>query len=461
MAKTPFAKRDEEREVTRRALIKWTLAAGAALGVSRGRIMQILENTAGKETAFAAAENTSCRTIHLVGRNGGLAWATLLFPQVDIAVQSKAGQAYQSPGQGAKATDTFKPYFKGPDTPWADLPGSQQFTGFVCGNSNAHSDINMSTSVLNGNNVFAFASALQASTPAVIPVVSVGGLDIGTAPGASVATAVSSADQVVNLFNSAASRAGGLLAKSQDATTYAVQYSAFAQLNRASARSTEKTAYTTAVGAAGLLGVNLAAKLQIQTADLARYGATGAANNIKAIAQGFIVAVKAFQMGLTSSIVLPFMGDDPHPAFADGRSTSVPPQLKMIFNALMADLKATTDDVTNKVLADDTVITIMGDTPKNCLNSNGWGDGTAMGSGMAFVYSAGHLKSGWFGNISSAGTVTGFDQTGADATFNNANTAKLALASIAYAVAKGDERAIAPFSNGVTISNGIGVPKQL
>jgi len=461
MAKTPFAKRDEEREVTRRALIKWTLAAGAALGVSRGKIMEILERTAGKETAFAATENSSCRTIHLVGRNGGLAWATLLFPQVDIAKQSKAGQSYNRPGMGMMAPGTAKPLWFSPDTPWQDLPPSQQFTGFVCGNSSAHSDINASTSILNGNNVFSFATALQASTPAVIPVVAVNGLDIGTSPGGATATAVGSPDQIVGLFNSAASRAGGLLSNSQDATTYAVQYAAFAQLNRASSRSTQKISYNTAVGAAGLLGVNLAAKLAIQPADLQRYGATSVANNIKAIAQGFIVAVKAFKAGLTNSVVLPFMGDDPHPAFADGRSGTVPAQLKMIFDGLMADLKSTTDEVTNKVLADDTVITIMGDTPKDCTQSNGWPDGTRNGSGMAFVYSAGHLKSGWFGNIDSNGAVTGFDQTGADATFNNANTAKLALASIAYAVAKGDERAIAPFANGVTISNGIGIPKQL
>ncbi|MEO8549498.1 MAG: hypothetical protein ABI678_05980, partial [Kofleriaceae bacterium] len=79
MAKTPFAKRDEEREVTRRALIKWTVAAGAALGVSRGKIIEILERTAGKETAFAAAANASTRSVHICAGNGGLSWFQLLF----------------------------------------------------------------------------------------------------------------------------------------------------------------------------------------------------------------------------------------------------------------------------------------------------------------------------------------------------------------------------------------------
>ena len=59
-----------------------------------------------------------------------------------------------------------------------------------------------------------------------------------------------------------------------------------------------------------------------------------------------------------------------------------------------------------------------------------------------YVYSAGHLKSGWFGSIDRNGNVKGFDAQGKPATYNGANTAKYAMASIAYAIAKRDERAI-------------------
>jgi len=464
MAKFPFAKRDEEREVTRRALIKWTVAAGAALGVSRGKIIEILEKTAGKETAFQAAENPSTRSVHVVPGNGGASWFTLLFPVPAIASANDPNLSYHKPGQGSMMAGTDRPYFVGPDTPFATLSPSQQMTGFVCGRSQAHTNDPQTTiAQLNNNNIFAFATALQASTAAVVPVVAINGLTIGTAPGGAQATAVGDATQIVNLFNSAASRAGGLLSKSQDATTYAVQYSAFAQLNRASARSTQKISYNTAVGAAGLLGTNLAAKLQIEAADLARYGATSAPNNVKAIAQALIVAVKSFKMGLTGSIVMPAMNDDPHTAFADGRVNTVPAQLKTIFDAFMSDLKSTTDDVTNKVLADDTVITFSGDTPKDCTSHAGgnWGDGTPNGQNFLWCYSAGHLKTGWFGSVSPTGTVTGYDANGANATYNAANTAKYALASVAYAIAKGDERAISPFANGVAISGIFGVPKQL
>lgn len=464
--KSPFAKRDEERDVTRRALIKWTVAAGAALGVSRGKIIEILEKTAGKETAFAAAENSSTRSVHLAAGNGGLSWFTLLFPQVDIATANDANLSYHKPGMGAMMPGTDRPYFVGPDTPWATLPAASQFTGFVAGRSQAHtSDPQTTVATLGMNNIYAFATALQSSSPSVVPVIAVNGLTIGTAPGAAAPTAVADATQVVGLFNSAASRAGGLLSQSKDATTYAVQYAAFAQLNKAAARSTQKTSYTTAVGAAGLLGTNLAAKLQITPADLMRYGVTtGTQNNVKAIANGLIVAVKAFQMGLTNCIVMPAMNDDPHGAFADGRINTIPGALKGILDAFMTDLKATTDSVTNKVLSDDTVITITGDTPKDSVSHAGgnWGDGTPGGSNLVFVYSAGHLKSGWFGGISRTGTVSGFNAAGTTGgAFVAADTAKYALASIAYAIAKGDERAISPFANGVAISGTFGRPKNL
>ncbi|CAN5540355.1 hypothetical protein BH11MYX1_BH11MYX1_30100 [soil metagenome] len=447
-------------------MIKWTLAAGAALGVCKGKIVEILEQTAGRETAFAAAESTSTRSVHIVGDNGGLAWFTQLFPIPAIATSTNGLVSYATPNVGAMATGTDNAYWLGKNTPWVDLPAALQATCFLAGTSQAHvqNGAQQSVSVLGANNIFAFATALQASSPSVVPVIAVSGVGIGSAPGSAQPTAVVSSTDIVNLFNSAASRAGGLLAKSNDATTYAVQYAAFAQLNRASQRSTQKIGYRTAIGAAGLLGTNLEAQLRIDTtADYARYGVTAGDVKELPIAQALIIAVKAFRMGLTNSIVLPAMSDDPHSAFSDGRVNTVPGKLKGILDAFMKDLKASTDSVTGQVLSDDTVITVTGDTPKDVTNhaQGDWTDGTPGGANQVFVYSAGHLKSGWFGSTSAAGVVTGYGADGKPAAFNNANTAKYALASIAYAIAKGDERAIAPFANGTTISGNFGRPKQL
>jgi hypothetical protein len=460
MAKSPFSKRDEQREITRRALIKWSVAAGAALGVSRSKVFEILERSAGKDLAFAAAENPTTRSVHIIAGNGGNAWFQLLWPHNDVAAANNPNFAWHRPGESSLIPGTDKPLTKGPDTPFQDLPAARQMTVFQCGNNETHTANPTSVLTLNGNNIISVASALQSSSPSVIPMISIGGVDAGTAPGAARPAAVGNADGVVGLFNSAASRAGGLLSKAEDAQLYKAQYDAFAQLNRVN--STTKTSYQTASSAAQFLGTNLAAKLQITNEDLARYGIDGTTRaNVRDIGRALIVAVKAFRMGLTNSVSLPAMRDDPHGAFADGSAMSVPPMLRKVFDGFMNDLKNTVDDNTGKVLADDTVMTITGDTTKNPLQRGGWPDGTPNNSNVVWVYSAGHLMSGWFGGTRRDGTAQGFDASGATAAYNGANTARFAMASIAYAIAKRDDRAITNFANGVKIGGVFGRLKDL
>lgn len=461
MAKSPFAKREESYELSRRALIKWTVAAGAALGVSRSKIFEILEGSAGKGTAFAAAANPTTRSVHIVAGNGGFAWFQLLWPQVDIAMANNPNFAYHRPGQASLFPGTAKPLAVGPDTPFQTLSASRQMTAFMAGNNETHTGTPNSTTLLNGSNIHAIASVLQLTNPSVIPAITLGQTTLGTAAGAPVAAQVGNAGDAVGLFNSAASRAGGLLATSSHASLYKAQYDAFAQLNRAANRSTNKKSYTTASGAAGFLGTNLAAKLSLQPAELTMYGVDGnTRGNVRAIAETLIFSVKAFKMGLTSAIVLPAMNDDPHGAFGDGSVNTVPTQLKNVFDGFMTHLTSTVDDVTGITLADDLTMTICGDTPKDSLNPNGWPDGTANNSNWIYVLSPGHLKTGWFGGITAGGQAQGFDANGQTAAYNGAQQSRLALASIAYSIAKRDERAISPFANGLTISGRLGLPKD-
>lgn len=461
MAKSPFTKRDERRELDRRALIKWTVAAGAALGISKAGVFDILESTAGKGVAFAASENVTRRSVSIVAGNGGLAWFQLLWPQVDVAKANNNNFAWHRPGMARDVPGVGRGLVVGPDTPWADMPAQRQVTCFTCGANETHTTSPQSVVGLNGSNIFSIVSALQAASPSVIPLVTIGDVDIGTAPGGARPANVGNGEGIVGLFNSAASRAGGLLSTSQDAAIYKAHYDAFIQLNRAANRSTTKASYTTASGAAQFLGTNLAAKLQITPEDLARYGVNGGTrDNVANIARTFIVAVKAFKMGLTNSIVMPAMRDDPHGAFDNGDVNTVPGQLKMVFDAFMLDLVNTTDENTLKSLADDTVITIHGDTTKDPLRRGGWPDGTPGNTNVVYVYSAGDLKPGWFGSINRNGDVQGFDAQARPAAYNGNQTARYAMASIAYAIAKRDERLIAPFANGTTISGVFGNPKD-
>jgi hypothetical protein len=462
MAKSPFSKRDEQREITRRALIKWSVAAGAALGVSRTKVFEILEKTAGRELAMAASANPTTRSVHLIAGNGGAAWFQLLWPHNDVAAAANPNFAWHRPGESMLVSGTDKPLTVGPDTPFKDLAATKQMTVFQCGANETHTAAPQSVLSLNGNNIISIASALQAASPSVIPMITIGVADAGTAPGAARPANVGNADGIVNLFNSAASRAGGLLSNPADATLYKAHYDAFAQLNRAAERSTQRTSYQTASSAAQFLGTNLAAKLQITQEDLTRYGIDGTTRaNVRDIGRAFIVAVKAFKMGLTNAVALPAMRDDPHGAFADGSAMSVPPMLKKVFDGFMADLKATVDDATQTVLADDTIITICGDTTKSPVNRGGWPDGTPNNSNVMWVYGAGHLKTGWFGGTTRNNVAQGFDASGNTVAYNGANTARFALASVAYAVAKRDERSISTFANGITIGGTFGRLKDL
>jgi hypothetical protein len=460
MAKSQTSKRDAEHEVTRRALIKWSLAAGAALGVSRSGVFEILEKTAGKGVAAAASELPTKRSMHLVAGNGGFAWFQLLWPHTDVALAANPTFAWHKPGMATLVNGTRKPFVRGPDTPFQNLSPQRQMTAFMAGQNQTHTDDPETPVTLGGNKVTAVIGALQANSPSVVPVIVVGGLGYGTAPGAPNPTAVAQAAGMVDLFNSAASRAGGLLAQSRDATLYKAHYDAFAQLNRAANRSTTKQSYVTASGAAQFLGTNLAAKLQILPEDLTRYGVDGNTRaNVTAIARTMIISVKAFKMGLTNSVMLRAMNDDPHGAFTGGDVNTVPASLKRVFDAFMTDLTNTNDDNTQRALADDFVMSIHGDTPKTPLAANGWPDGTPGGSNWMYVWGGGDLYTGWYGGIDRNGNVRGFDANGNDAAYNAANCARLATASLAYAVAKRDERLISPFANGIQIADRFGPAK--
>jgi hypothetical protein len=466
-----MAKRDHEREIGRRALIKWSLAAGAALGVGRSRICSILERTAGRSVAEAAANQHNKRSIHIRAGTGGLAWFQLMWPHNDIAAALNPAFAWHRPAGQQVIQGTGGMLTVAADTPFQSLPPAKQVTAMMAGINQQHTD-NPDSIVrsVNGGSLFAIASVLQADTPSVVPVITIGNLDFGSAPGAPSASNALTSDDVVGLFNSAASRAGGLLATGGHADLYRAQYATLAELNRASGLSTTRDAYHTSRSASKFLGTNLAKELQFRVGtDDVNYGLTGSvfasiSNNpqdtgggkqdqLTNFARGLAVAAKAFEMGLASSVVLPSIRDDPHGAFGGGgnltsESVAVLATLKTILDAFMADLGGRTDSVTGERLSDGTIITIEGDTPKTPLVNNTWPDDTPQNSNWMFVLGGGSLKTGWFGGIDRNQTVTGFNPaTGNPKAPDATLQAQAAVAATAYAITRGDRRRVGDFTN--------------
>lgn len=446
------SRRDREHDLSRRALIRWSLAAGAALGVSRSRIFDVLERAGGTGMAHAASTITTKRSVHIRAGDGGFAWFQLLWPHNAIAAARSDVFSWHAPGEEALVAGTHHPLTRGPNTPFLDLPPERQITAIMAGEDETHKRNPTSiVRALNGSSMFAIAGALQATNPSVVPVITMAGVNYGSAPGAPTPAVVQNAAGFVGLFDSVASRAGNLLAKGTDnADVYRASYAALAGLNRAADRSTTRSAYATGRSAATFVGVNLAAELTPSALDRTRYGLDDLTMpaDVAELATTLMIAVKAFKLGLTQSVIVPGPQDDPHTAFNNlDTLRSKVAALRAVLDGFMADLSATIDDVTGRALVQDIVITIEGDTPKTPLDRAGWGDTTPDKANWIYVYGGGLLRTGWFGGIGADGAVTGFDpRTGDPAPTDRGLQAEAAVSAIAYAIANGSDTRVRGFS---------------
>ncbi|NUP09628.1 MAG: twin-arginine translocation signal domain-containing protein [Polyangiaceae bacterium] len=440
---------------SRRRFLKWAAAAGALLAVDRARYLNILNDTAG----VAMAQDASCaltnKSVHIVAGDGGFSWFQLLWPHVEIAASGNDNFAFHAYGEEESATDTDKPFTFGPEAPWRSFDKTKRVTGFMAGNNQTHTPTPGSAATVGNNQtLLAVCASIQRTTPSLLPVIGINPVNFGAAPGAPAITNVPDADGMVQLFNSAASRA--ILQEPEDAALYDAYYKALLGLNKAADRPTQLRGLRVGKQAAGFLGQNLAAQLQASDADLTRYGVDGGTpNKLRAIAKALIVASKAFKLNLTQSVILPAMRDDPHGAFGDmGTLRSTTQSLGKILDTFMADLAGMDDpSCTAKSLADAVVMTVHGDTPKDPRNRNGWPDGTPGDSNWLYVMGNGYVKSGWFGGVRANGSVDVFDPPTGNTVPNgdSSNTAPAAGAAVAYAVAKGDMRRVEDFYNGPSI----------
>ena len=448
--------KEKKRRVGRRALIKWSLATGAALGLPRWKVFEALELAGGTALADEASCALTNRSVHIVAGDGGFAWFQLLWPHNDVAAARDGSFAWHAIGEETMADGTHQPLTLGPEAPWRSLSGPRQVTCLMAGQNETHTRRpSTSSSVGMNTDLFATCAALQTANPTLVPVIAVDDAPYRDAQGAPRVARVGSADDIVSLFNSAASRAGGLLSTSANAEQFNAAYGAFLSMRRGAGRPTTRSGFAAANTAARLLGRNLAEQLRPTDEDLLRYGIDGGSRSQnRELAKGLIIAAKAFAMGLTSSVVLPAFRDDPHGAFNDMTSLRrTVRDLGRSLDAFVEDLSGI-DDATcaGTSIADNTVISIHGDTPKNPLARNNWPDGTPGDSNWLYVLGAGTLKTGWFGGVRRDGTARGWNPTTGDETGDaSAVTGNAAAAAVAYAVAKGDMRRVNDFYRGVSI----------
>lgn len=445
----------------RRNFLRFTAAAGAVLALDRAKVLDVVADSGGMALADEASCSATCRSVSIVAGDGGFAWFQLLWPHTEIATSNDGGFAFHAQGKQIKATDTDRPFYYAPESPWQGLDKGKRISAFMAGTNQTHTPTPMFAATLGaGQSMLAAIASIQRATPSLLPVIAIDPVNFGTAPGAPDSAKVGNADGLVQLFNSAASQA--ILSAPKDAALFEAYYKAFLGLNKAAGRSPWARPLRTGKAASNFLGKNLAAQLLPSAQDLTDYGIDGGTpNKLAEIGRARITTAKAFRMGLTQSVIFPAMRDDPHGAFGDmNQLKATVGTLGKMLDAFLTDLGAQQDPVcTSRSLADTVVMTVHGDTPKDPRNRNGWPDGTPANSNWLYVMGNGYLKTGWHGGARADGSVDGFDpSTGKDMPGQSSDTISAAAgAAAAFAVAKGDMKRVRDFYTGPSIDGIVNV----
>jgi hypothetical protein len=450
----------------RRDFIKWTIGLGAALGLRPWKVFEVQESLVGPAVAASASCASVNRLVGQIWGNGALSWMTLHYPHVGQATLGGAA-SFHATGKTtmqAKAAGDHDMYL----APEAGFK-TKKMTAFVAGVNNTHTVTAAGTAatVATGVSMFAAAAALQTASPTLVPSIAISQLPYGTATGAPSVASVANAAGMVDLFNSASSLAGGALANASDAALFEAYYKANLSLHAAAGRPTMTAGVRTGKVAANLLGKNLASQLKPTAEDLARYGVTGATSpKVSQLANALITTFKAFSLNLTSQVMMPAFNDDPHGAFADMPTLlSTVAAIGKVHDAFMADCMSVDDPMcAGRKIGDNLVITMCGDTSKDALNQNGWGDGTINAHNLLYVLGAGYIKAGWFGGINAQKALETWDPaTGANVATGGMTSAQLAApasAAVLYAIAKGDMRRVQDFYRGGAIDGVINASQQ-
>lgn len=464
----------------RRTFLRAMGAAAAGFGMQRSGLLNFLLDEGGTALADSGSCASTNRSVHIVSGGGNYCLWQLVWPLPAVATANNATFAYHAPGEGFLHQGD-KPFYYGPESPFADFVGktpTRPMTAFLAGTPVVHErsperPIMIDGDVASGTGLFAAIAAIQRTTVALLPVIGVQPASLGNAVGAPAIARVPAADDMVGLFNSAASKA--ILLASEDKALYETYYKAFVGLRRASGTPTWSHELLTTKKAANVIGLNLAAQLQPSPADLTFYGvdqllattqyiggAEGRARLLN-MAKALITTKKAMERGLTNSVIIgipPETGaangfTDPHGAFDDMVALrNTVKFMGMFLDRFYTDLATAPDPACSAKNLDKTVIlTVHGDHPHTPLNRSAWPDSTPGNSNWVYCMGNGYLATGWQGEGKTDNTATGIDPTsGAAITYDSVKASNSACGAIAYAVAKGDMARVKEFYKGKDVT---------
>ncbi len=478
------------RGAQRRRFLKMMGVAAAAVGVDRSGLLNLLADEGGHGLAEAATLSGR-RALGITCGNGVYAWMQELWMAPNVASTAlssssfggssaflyTAERGYTGPPGVMVETPQGKQMYYGPDAPW--MNGSEakyKVTALLAGNDETHTLFPESGAIVSGGaSLPATVGAIQsAESTALVPVLGIDPLKYGTAQGAPDVTTAPTAEGLVDLFNSAASKA--TLSAVEDQELFDTYYKAFLNLRRASNRSTWQPQLAITKDAARLIGLNFSAALTPTAEDLELYGVAAMLTDnltaqqrsgLEAFGRTLITVARAFKLGLTDSAIVALSPGptndtdftDPHVTFNNatnmtrGRNTTK--YLGQILDGFYADLEQEDDpESAGDKMSDNTVFFTWGDTPHTPLRGDNWPDATPQDANWIYVMDPkGSLNEGWYGSVNANGSVDGWDpSTGANVPGKPATqTSTAAGAAVAYAVAKGNMNVVSQYYLGEPI----------
>ena len=355
------------------------------------------------------------RMVHLVAGTGGLAWFTLLWPVPALISSPQPADAYDDPAMAVSmSTIADHPLYVrkiGGRALWQGFGTHPMPSAFVTGTNQTHTASPQTTRLSPGANVVPVAVAAQSVLAPLVPVL---GFTLGLPGGVNIPY-------------------GGTTPKLATAPTI-----------------------EDAVNVLEAAGLTPAQKQLIRpdAAKLATWGiGSSSPPNLTELAQLLLFTANAFRLGLLGTVIMPAMPDDPHGAFATVpfEATRVADSLARVLDGFYGELAAANELACGHngaplSLADNVLMVVSGDTPKNSFQRSGWPDGTVGNSNVLYVRSNGWLQPGWFGNLGAS--RSNFDPaTGlVSASATVAESTNAALTGFLYAVTRGSDQVVATAS---------------
>ncbi|MCW5801764.1 MAG: hypothetical protein KIT31_05205 [Deltaproteobacteria bacterium] len=350
------------------------------------------------------------RVVHVVAATGGLAWFTLVWPAPKVITQFAPTFAYDN-SMAAKDLGTAPPQHAlfarklvGGRAVWEGKGRDPQPSVFIAGMNETHSPQPSSIVQSTGVGLIAAGASLQVEALAApVPVLVIGNSGpYGQAMGAPAPVSVSNVE-------------GGIVVLAASAGVAESQ-------------------------------------LRPGPEQLARYLSPGATNIETDVATKLAFVANALRLGVVSTVVLPAFNDDPHGAFTNGIATARANSLALALDEFYADLASANEPACGRggaplSMADNVVLLVTGDTPKNSFDNTNWPDGTPGNSNWIYVRSNGFTIPGWFGDIDPAGTRTNWDPlTGQLSGVPQADSTKAAWGGALYAISRGRRSAVQRFT---------------